>query len=124
MARQRVNKLGWAVAAGVLALTLVTTSARANHEPDIVLPVITAFTLGALWNNGYSEHYYRHGHRHQGHERYRHGHHHKGHSYREQYSRGGYSQGPGYYGHDKGHGGHDKGHGPSRGGDHGPRRKH
>lgn len=99
MLRRRVNKLGWMAGAALITLTLATAPARADHrQADIIVPVVTAFALGALWNHGYHEHYYRHGYRYQRHGYRHHGYKRKGHyrhgqhRYKHRYSssRGGY----------------------------------
>ena len=106
MNRQRGKKLGLIAAAGMMTLALTVTPARAHHGADIVVPVVTAFALGALWQHGhhghnsqrsyhykrhsYSRHgYSRHGYSRKGHYRRGHGHNNR-HQYRSSSSRGGY----------------------------------
>jgi len=124
MIRQRGNKLGLIAAVGLLTLTLASVPARAGHSTDIVVPVVTAFALGALWQHGHSDHYYRHGYRYERHgyryERHgysRHGYGHHG------YSRHGYSR-KGHYRNGHGHYRQQPRHSSSRGGYHGSRHKH
>ena len=117
MIRQRGNKLGLIAAVGLLTLTLASVPARAGHSTDIVVPVVTAFALGALWQHGHSDHYYRHGYRYERHGYSRHGYGHHG------YSRHGYSR-KGHYRHGHGHYRQQPRHSSSRGGYHGSRHKH
>jgi hypothetical protein len=139
MEKLRVGKLAWAAAVCLVVLSLGTTPARADHDHDIVLPMVTGFALGALWSHGHGDRYYSHGYRYKrhGHHRgghYRHGHHrgghHRyGHSHKRpySYSRGGYANG---YGHKRHYGpgrsdyGHSRGHGSKRGGHGGKKHKH
>jgi hypothetical protein len=91
MVKQSINKPGWVAAAGVLALCLAVTPARAHHEPDIVVPVVVAFALGALWNHGHRN--YSHGYRYEHHGHYRQEHKSRGVSHKRNYSHGNYSHG-------------------------------
>jgi hypothetical protein len=129
MERLRVKQLGWAAAAGLAVLSLATTPAQANHEPDIVVPVVTAFALGALWSHGHGGHYYSHGYRYQRHGHHRGGHYRHGYSHKRQYSysRGGYSHGYGHKGNyrpGRSDFGHSRGHGSKRGRHGGPKHRH
>ena len=113
MLKRRVNKLGWLAGAGLVTLALAAAPARAHHDVDIVLPVVTAFAIGALWNHGHGEHYYRHGYRYQRHGYQRHG-----------YYRHGHHRKHGKYRHGRSHYGHEPRHSSSHGGYHRPSRKH
>ncbi len=115
MVKLTVNKLQTMAAASLLALTLASAPARANHGHDVVVPLVTGFALGALAYSGHSRyrqhHYYRyqrHGYRRYQHSPYGHGYY--GHQSRRNYSQGGYRHQPRYS--------------SSHGGYHGSRRKH
>jgi hypothetical protein len=127
MAKQTGKKLVWAAIAGVVVLGLTASPARAHHEPDIVLPVVTAFALGALWSHGHGDRYYRHGYRYERHGYRRGGHYGHGYTHKRQYSRGNYAYGYGHNGHygpGRSDYGHSRGHGSTRGGHDGPKRRH
>ena len=99
--------------AGLIALALTAAPARADHRhADIVVPVVTAFALGALWSHGHGEHYYRHGYRYK-----HHGYRHHG------YNRHGYKR-HGYYRHGHRQHGHKHRYSASRGGYHGSKHRH
>jgi uncharacterized protein YgiB involved in biofilm formation len=123
MFAQSRNKLAVTAATGLVILALASTSARANHDyanhdHDVVTPLVAGFALGALLNYGHSSHHY-----------YRYQYQRHGHSGRGSGHRSGYSSGHGYSSHykksySKGQYGHKPRHSSSRGNRHTPRRKH
>jgi hypothetical protein len=60
MAVERRNKMTLLAAIGLLALTLAGTPARADHEADLVTPLVTPFVSGALLNYGLAAQHYQH----------------------------------------------------------------
>jgi hypothetical protein len=117
MIRQGGKKLGLIAAAGMMTLALTATPARAHHDNDIVLPVVTAFALGALWQHGHNSHYSGHSYHYKRHSYSRHGY------SRHGYSRHGYSH-KGHYRRGHGHNRHQYRSSSSRGGYYGSKRKH
>jgi hypothetical protein len=92
------NKLLLIAASGLLTLMLASVPARADHDHDIVAPLVMGFALGALVNYGHSsQHYYRYQYQRHGHSGHGSGHS-SGHGYRSQYSNGHYSKGPSSHG--------------------------
>ena len=71
------KKLAVMAATGLVTLILASTPARANHDHDIVTPLVAGFALGALLNYGGSSHHYQR-YQYQRHGHYRHG---SGHGY-------------------------------------------
>jgi hypothetical protein len=118
MIKLGINKQGWVAAAGVLTLCLAVTPARAHHAPDIVVPVVAAFALGALWNHGHRN--YSHGYRYERHG-YHQGHKSRGVSHKRNYSHGSYSHGYSKRSHSS-QGRSSQGHSSNRGGHSGSRR--
>jgi hypothetical protein len=121
MFAQPRNKLAVVAATGLVMLALVSTSARANHDHanhnhDVVTPLVAGFALGALLNYGHSSHhYYRYQYQRHGHSGHGSGHgysggHRTNSHYQKSYSKGQY--------------GHKQRHSSSRGNRHTPRRKH
>jgi hypothetical protein len=121
---QQRKKLAVMAVTSLIALVLASTSARANHDHDVVTPLVAGIALGALLNYGHSSHhYYRY--QYQRHGNSRHGSSH----------RSGHGSGHGYSGHNnnghykksyssQGHNGHKQRHNSSRGNRHTPRRKY
>ena len=108
--------------AALVSLALAVSSARADHDVDLVTPLVTIIAAGALLNYGHASHHYhhyyyyrRHGHYSYGHSRYRSGH----------YSHGYRKHGQHYRSHSS-HGQYASKHraSKSRGGYHAPRHKH
>ena len=116
MFAQPRNKLAVVAATGLVMLALVSTSARANHDHDVVTPLVAGFALGALLNYGHSSHhYYRYQYQRHGHSSHGSGHGYSGHRTNSHYKKSYSSQG---------HYGHKQRHSSSRGNRHTPRRKH
>lgn len=124
---QERKKLAVMAVTSLIALVLASTSARANHDHDVVTPLVAGIVLGALLNYGHSSHhYYRYQYQRHGHSGHGSGHH-SGHGY-------GHGSGHGYSGHrttshykksySKGHSGHKQRHSSSRGNPHTPRNKY
>jgi len=116
------NKLALIAATGLVTLMLASEPVRANHDHDIVTPLVTGFALGALLNYGHgSHHYYRYQQQRHGHYRsgsgYGYGH---GHGHGSHYNKGHYNKKHSSHGHY----GHQRRHSSSRGSSHKPRRKH
>ena len=112
------NKLVLIATTGLMTLMLASEPARAQHDHDIVTPLVAGFAFGALLNYGHSSHhYYRYQHRRHGHYRHgsrygsRHGSYHNGGHYNKRHS-------------SHGHYSHKQRHSSSRGSYHKPRRKH
>lgn len=122
------NKLLLIAASGLLTLMLASVPARADHDHDIVAPLVMGFALGALVNYGHSsQHYYRYQYQRHGHSGHGSGHrsghgsgHNSGHGYRSQYSNGHYSKGPSSHGRYS----QKRRHNSNRDGHHTSRRKH
>ena len=72
MFTQSRKKLAVMAATGLVTLMLASTPARANHDHDIVTPLVAGFALGALLNYGGSSHHYQR-YQYQRHGHYRHG---------------------------------------------------
>lgn len=131
---KRLKKPAILVFAGLLAMT--SNAVRADHEVDIVTPLVTIFAAGALLHYARpSQHYYHYysyrsqSHYHGGHSSHGHGYKSHGyykHGYRSHgYSKHGYSS----HGYSKrqsshGHYARPQRHSSSAGGYHVPRRKH
>ena len=121
MVKQGTNKLGWVAVVGVLTLCLAVTPARAHHELDIVVPVVAAFALGALWNHGHRN--YSHGYSYERHG-YHQGHKSRGVSHKRNYSHGNYGHGyskRSHYSQGRSSHGHKQRHSSNRGGHSGQR---
>ena len=109
-------------AGGLIALSLSWTSVRADHDADLVTPLVTIFAVGALLNYSHSSQHYHHYYRYKRRSYAGHGHYHGG------------NHGQGHYqGHYRGHykrshSSHGQyarkpRHSSSRGGHYSPRRK-
>jgi hypothetical protein len=100
------NKLLLMAASGLITLMLASAPARADHDHNVVAPLVVGFALGALVNYGHSSHhYYRYQYQRHGHSGNRSGHR-SGHGYRSQYSNGHYNKGhssQGRYSQKRGH---------------------
>jgi hypothetical protein len=109
MSKKRYNTLAVALCAGFLALG--SGAARADHDSDLVTPLVTIFAVGALLSYGHSSHHYHHYYRYRSHGHYR-GHDYSSHGhYRKHHSSHGHYAMP-------------RRHSSSHGGYHAPRRKH
>jgi hypothetical protein len=114
------NKLLLMAVSGLMILMLASAPARADHDQNVVAPLVVGFALGALVNYGQSSHhYYRYQYQRHGHSGNRSGHR-SGHGYRSQYSNGHYSKGHS----SQGRYSQKRRHGSSRDGHHTSRRKH
>jgi hypothetical protein len=122
------NKLAVMAATGLVILALASTSARAshdhaNHDYDVVTPLVAGFALGALLNYGHSSHhYYRYQYQRHGHSGHGSGHRSgrsSGHGYGSHYNNSHYKKS-----YSKGQYSHKQRHNSSRGNSHTPRRKH
>jgi hypothetical protein len=114
------NKLLLMAVSGLMTLMLASAPARADHDQNVVAPLVVGFALGALVNYGHSSHhYYRYQYQRHGHSGNRSGHR-SGHGYRSQYSNGHYSKGHS----SQGRYSQKRRHGSSRDGHHTSRRKH
>jgi hypothetical protein len=89
MFTQSRKKLAVLAATGLVTLMLASTTARANHDQDIVTPLIAGFALGALLNFGSgSRHYQHYQYQRYGHYRQGPGHGYDSHHYNSHYKRG------------------------------------
>jgi hypothetical protein len=124
MFAQPRNKLAVMASVGLVMLALVSTSARANHDQDVVTPLVAGFALGALLNYGHSSHhFYRYQYQRHGHSRHGSGHrsgHGSGHGYGSHYTNSHYKKSHSSHGNY----GHKPRHSSNRGSYNAPRRKH
>jgi uncharacterized protein YgiB involved in biofilm formation len=89
MFTQSRKKLAIMAATGLVTLMLASTPARANHDNDIVAPLIAGFALGALLNYGGSTHHYqRYQYQRYGHYRQGSGHGYDSHRHNSHYKKG------------------------------------
>ena len=93
--------LGRKAAIVLLTAAIATASgaARADHDVDIVTPLVTLFAVGALLNYDHGAHHYRHYYHYRRHGHYPrhryHGHKHRAHGYyRKRHSNHGYYHKP------------------------------